>query len=388
MTTKTIPPKTAASSGIEPFTITISPFVIEDLRERLVRARWPDEIGGSGWQYGTNREYLQQLCRHWADGFDWKEQEAQLNTLHHYRVMVDGFGIHFVHEQGQGAKRIPLLLVHGWPDSFVRFLKLIPLLTAQGPDGLSFDVIVPSIPGFGFSDKPAQPGMNTTRIAGLFAGMMRELGYARYLVHGGDWGSSIAEQMAIGFPEAVMGIHLADIPYMHMFRVKPDEVTEAEKKYLQAGQQWSVTEGAYAMIQGTKPQSLAYGLNDSPAGLAGWIIEKFYSWTDHSGDLEKIYTRDEMLVNLTLYWVTQTVGSACRIYYETMAHPGKEALGKIDVPTAVLIAPKDLVPAPRELAERVYHLTRWNRLPEGGHFLAMERPGQLADDLFQFAATL
>lgn len=383
MDTRTIPAPHAmpAAEDIEPFTIAISPYVIEDLRERLGRARWPDELEDSGWQYGANLDYLRNLCIHWGHGFDWKEQEDQLNTLHHYRTTIDGFGLHFIHERGAEANdpaaasrktgrssdaeqnNIPVLLLHGWPDSFARFLKLIPLLTANSPDGRAFDVVIPSIPGFGFSDKPVRSGMGIPRMAELFAGLMKKLGYKKYLIHGGDWGSSIAEAMAVEYPNDVLGLHLTDIPSMH-----------------RAG----VQEEAYGQLQCTKPQTLAYALNDSPIGLAAWIIDKFYAWSDHPGDLEKIFTRDELLVNLTIYWVTQTVGSSLRIYYESMHSPQHQEQKKIDTPTAICIAPRDKGNAPRELAERFFAIRQWTQLPVGGHFLAMEKPSLLAADLFRF----
>ncbi|HEY4109942.1 epoxide hydrolase family protein [Puia sp.] len=390
MSTQRISPTKTRGTGvsIEPYTISISPFVIEDLRERIGRARWPDEIGGSGWRYGTNEEYLKQLCTHWANGFDWKEQEDQLNALHHFRATIDGINLHFVHEKGKGRKRVPLMLIHGWPDSFTRFLKMIPLLAAEGPDGISFDLVIPSIPGYGFSDRPGEAGMNFTRVAELFGRLMRELGYPQYMVHGGDLGSSIAEQLAIAYPEAVLGIHLLDVPYMHFYSLKPEELTPPEKKYIQAGQQWQMQEGAYGLLQSTKPQTLAYALNDSPIGLAAWIIEKFYSWSDQPGDLEKVYTRDELLVNLTIYWATQTVGSAARIYYESMHTQLRQAKGRLDTPTAVCIPPRDMVPAPREFAERFFNIMQWTELGSGGHFVPMERPDVVAGDLFHFATKL
>jgi pimeloyl-ACP methyl ester carboxylesterase len=368
--------------SVEPYTIFISPFVIEDLRERLGRARWPDEIPNSDWEYGTNKAWLQDICAHWGHGFDWKEQEVQLNTFNHFQARIDNFNLHFIHEKGKGADPIPLLLIHGYPDSFVRFLKLIPLLTAEGRGGMSFDVIVPSIPGFGFSDRPSTPGMNTQKIAGLFAGLMTELGYKTFITHGGDWGSSISEALAIQVPHRLLGMHLTDVPFRHLFTLQPDAMTASEKKYWQAGQQWLASEGAYAMLQGTKPQTLAYAVNDSPVGLAAWILEKFHSWTD--GDLEKVYTRDELLTNLTIYWVTQTAGSAFRLYYERMRHP-QQRVEKIKVPAAFCIAAKDMVTAPCEFAERIFNVQQWTQLPSGGHFLAMEQPGRLAEDIFRFA---
>jgi pimeloyl-ACP methyl ester carboxylesterase len=371
--------------SIEKFHIAVSPFIIDDLRERLGRARWPDEIADSGWTYGTNKGYLQELCTHWGHGFDWYEQQEYLNSFAHFKADIGGFGIHFIHEKAKGDQHTPILLIHGYPDSFVRFLKVIPLLTMAG-----FDVVVPSIPGFGFSDKPTAPGMNPELIADLFAQLMTdELGYQKFIAHGGDWGSSITEQLAIHHPDVLSGIHLTDVPFRHLFTLKPEELTDTEKKYLQAGQQWQMTEGGYAILQSTKPQSLAYAVNDSPIGLAGWIIEKFYTWSDIKGQLENSFSKDELLTNLTIYWVTQTAGSAFRIYYETMhemAKPSSNTTGKrIEIPTAVAIFPRDIMPAPREFAERVFNIQRWTVMREGGHFAAMEKPQLLADDIIQFA---
>jgi pimeloyl-ACP methyl ester carboxylesterase len=372
--------------SIHPYTICISPFVIEDLRERLGRARWPDEITGSGWEYGTNMAYLKDLCTHWGHGFDWKEEEEKLNQFSHFQCTIDDLDLHFIHEKGKGSNPIPLLLIHGYPDSFVRFLKLIPLLTAEGPDGISFDLIIPSIPGFGFSQRPEKPGMNTQKVASLFSGLMSELGYEKFITHGGDWGSSISEELAIQFPNRLLGMHLMDVPFHYLFSLKPDELTPKEQEYLQAGRKWQVAEGAYALLQSTKPQTLAYGVNDSPIGLAGWMIEKFYSWSDCNGDLETVYTRDELLTNLTIYWVTQTAGSAFRIYYERMHQPQRRDEGKkIKVPAAFCISAKDLVPAPREFAERIFNVQQWTQLPSGGHFVAMEHPQDLAADIVRFA---
>ncbi|HEV9035366.1 MAG TPA: epoxide hydrolase [Puia sp.] len=375
--------------SVQPFTISVSPFVIEDLRERLGRARWPDEIRDSGWQYGTNLSYLRDLCIHWGHGFDWKEQEEALNAFHHYRAEVNGVGLHFIHERGKSHHTLPLLLIHGWPDSFVRFLPLIPLLTAEGPDGLSFDVIIPSIPGFGFSDRPEEPGMNAERIARMFARLMKDqLGYSRFICHGGDWGSSIAVQLARMFPDRLLGIHMTDVPVRGVLDLTELELSPAEKEYLETGAQWTRAEGAYGMLQATKPQTLAYALNDSPIGLAAWIIEKFHTWTDHDGHLEQTYSRDQLLTNLTIYWVTQTAGSSFRLYYETFHHPSSMAAGRIQVPAGICLAPREFGNAPREFAERILDVRQWTILPEGGHFLAMEQPQRLADDIFRFAAIL
>jgi pimeloyl-ACP methyl ester carboxylesterase len=375
--------------SINNFKIAISPFILDDLRERLGRARWPDEIAGSNWEDGADLKYLQELCTHWGHGFDWMEQQEYLNSFQQFRGEIDGFGLHFIHERGKGKNPVPILLTHGYPDSFVRFLKIIPLLTAEGPGGLSFDVVVPSIPGYGFSDRPQEPGMNTGRIAGLFAGLMKELGYTKFIAHGGDWGSSITEQLALNYPESLLGIHLTDVPFRHLFTMKPEDMSEAEKKFLEAGRQWQMTEGAYAMIQATKPKTLAYAMNDSPVGLAAWIIEKFYSWSDINGNLENEYTKDELLTNLTIYWVTQTAGSAFRIYYETMRDLKRgSGTKKVEIPTAVCIFPRDMIHAPREFAERIFNLQQWTQMPAGGHFAAMEQPQLLASDIIQFAGKI
>lgn len=371
--------------NINKFKIATSPFILDDLRERLGRARWPDQINGSQWEYGANLHYLQELCTHWGHGFDWTEQQEYLNSFPQFQGEIGGFGLHFIHEKGRGKNAIPILLIHGYPDSFVRFLKVIPLLTAEGPDGLSFDVVVPSIPGYGFSDRPQEPGMNTKKIAGLFARLMNELGYKKFMAHGGDWGSSITEQLALHYPQSMLGIHLTDVPFRHLFSMQPEEMSEAEKKYLEAGRSWQMKEGAYAMLQATKPQTLAYAMNDSPIGLAAWIIEKFYSWSDSNGDLKNSFTQDELLTNLTIYWVTQTAGSAFRIYYETMAELGNDDSKKSKVPAAVCLFPKDMIPAPKEFAERVLNLRQWTQMPRGGHFAAMEQPKLLAEDIIRFA---
>jgi pimeloyl-ACP methyl ester carboxylesterase len=376
-----------------PFPISIEPALLNDLRKRLQNTRFTSSINNDNWEKGTNETYLKELCNYWADGFDWKKQEAYLNTFSHFKTVIDGTGIHYIHEKGRGANRMPLLLIHGFPDSFVRFLKVIPLLTKEDNDGFSFDLVIPSLPGYGFSAIPHEPGMNQQRMAGLFEKLMKnELGYSQFIVHGGDWGSVISEQIALGNSQNLKGIHLTDIPWYHLFTIPPNELTEAEKKYLQAGQQWSKTEGAYATIQSTRPQSLGYSLNDSPAGLAGWIIEKFYHWSDCNGRLENVFTKDELLTNLTIYWATQTINSAINLYYEAAAllaqESKKTAITKVEVPTAVALFPKDMIPAPRAFADRIFNIQQWTEMSAGGHFAAMEQPLLFANDIRRFAKKL
>ena len=375
--------------GVKPFKINLKQEILDDLRARLARTRWTDEIAGAGWDYGTNLSYLKELCSYWRNEFDWRRQEKYLNSFHHFRADVDGLGIHFIHERGRGKDPLPLLLIHGYPDSFFRFHKIIPMLTDPENNGGkaqdAFDVVVPSIPGYGFSDRPKEKGMNTQRIAELFAELMIDgLDYNRFGGHGGDWGSSITEQLALNHADSLIGIHLTDIPYHHLFQVPPKDLSGAEQKYLEAGKKWQMAEGAYAMIQATRPQTLASGLNDSPAGLAGWIIEKFRLWSDSGGDVESRFTRDELLTNLTIYWATETINSSFRIYYETMRNPPSNAAKRVAVPTGAAIAPKDLVPAPRAFAERFFNLQHWTELPRGGHFAALEEPELLVEDIRAF----
>jgi pimeloyl-ACP methyl ester carboxylesterase len=375
--------------GVKVFKIKVPQRMLNDLRKRLASTRWPDEVAGAEWDYGTNLAYLKSLVEYWRDEFDWRAQEEALNRFAHFRADIDGLGLHFIHERGKGANPLPIILTHGWPDSFVRMLKLIPLLTdpaSHGGDARdSFDVIVPSLPGFGFSDRPGDRGFTVAGVADLFAKLMiEELGYKRFAAHGGDWGSSITGQLALNHAAALTGIHLADIPFWHLFSLPPGDLSEAERKYLEAGKKWQQEEGAYAAIQSTRPQTLAYGLNDSPAGLAGWIVEKFRAWSDCDGDVEKRFTKDELLTNITIYWATETINSSCRYYYEALHNPPQNAGQRVEAPTGVAIFPKDLVTAPREYAERFFNIQRWTEKPRGGHFAALEEPELLAADLRDF----
>jgi len=369
----------------KPFEIHFNESVVEDLKDRLSQTRWPNEIENTKWEAGANLAYLKELCDYWQHNYDWKKNETYLNSFQHYRSDIDGTGIHFIYEKAKGKRSVPLLLTHGYPDSFVRFLKLIPLLIAD-ENGVSFDLVIPSIPGFGFSDKPVEPGMTPKRIASLFHKLMtEELGYTKFFAQGGDWGSSITEQIAIEYPDALLGYHMTDIPYYHLFAVPPNDLTAPEKKFMEAGKKWQVKEGGYAMLQSSLPQTLGYGLNDSPAGLAAWIIEKFYRWSDCNGNLENCFSKDELLNNLNIYWLTQTINSANRIYYETAQQAPPGNFKKIEVPAAITMYPKDLVIAPREYAERIYNVQQWTEMTKGGHFAAMEQPELFSEDIRKFA---
>jgi pimeloyl-ACP methyl ester carboxylesterase len=370
--------------SIEKFEIGIEQTVLDDLRARLAKTRFPDAVEGAGWDYGADLEYLKELCAYWRNEFDWRRQEAELNEFDHFQTEIDGNRIHFIHQKGASAKSIPLLLTHGFPDSVYRFKKIIPLLTTQ-IDGVSFDVVAPSIPGYGFSERPREKGFGKKRIAAAFERLMREeLGYEKFAAHGGDWGSGITERIAIDYPESLIGIHLTDIPFQHLFTIPPEDLSEAEKKYLEAGKNWQQTDGGYASIQSTRPQTLAFGLNDSPAGLAAWIVDLFRNWSDCGGDLETRFTKDELLTNITIYWATETIHSAARLYYETVPELMAGAGETTDVPTGAAMFPKDLIPPPREFAERFFNLKRWTEIPRGGHFAAFEEPQLLADEIREF----
>jgi len=382
--------------NVQPFAIHVPQDTLDDLRVRLGRTRWAGkgEID-DGWTFGVNRDELRALVEYWADGFDWRRQEDVINRFAHFIVDVNGVGVHVVHERGKGDDPFPIVLTHGYPDSFLRFAKIIPMLTdpqAHGGDSSdAFDVVVPSLPGFGFSDKPSKPGA-IFRVGDLWHALMTgALGYTRYGAHGGDWGSTVTEQLARSHAGSVAGIHLTDVPFWHLFQ-KPKDVSRAEQRFLDDSTKWQQTDGAYALIQGTRPYTLSRGLNDSPAGLAAWIVDKFHAWSDCHGDVETRFSKDELLTNITLYWVTETIGSSFLPYADfvksgplTWAVEGiRQWIGSTDVPAAFAMFPKDLSQPPREWAERFFNVQRWTEMPRGGHFAAMEEPELLVDDIRTF----
>ncbi len=375
---------------IEPFRIAVPEDVLVDLRTRLARTRFPDEIRGSGWRYGTDLAYLRELVAYWRDRYDWRAEEARLNQLHHFRARVGGLAIHFIHERGVGPRPLPLVVTHGWPGSVAEFTKIIPLLTDPGRHGGdpadAFDVVVPSMPGYGFSERPSTPGMDPERIAALWAELMSGLGYARFGAQGGDWGAIVSTYLGARHAEAVVGVHLNMVVALPPDPANPaDGLTQEELIALMQLQQFLEEETGYQRIQGTKPQTLGYALNDSPAGLAAWIVEKFRTWSDCGGDVERRFTKDELLTNVMLYWVTETATSSCRLYFEAM-HAGKfPPTGlRVEVPTGCAIFPGEIVKPPRRWAERVYDIRHWTVMPSGGHFAAMEEPEALAEDIRAF----
>ncbi len=380
--------------SIQPFTIAISQAALDDLRERLARTCWPDEAENVGWDYGTHLGYLKELVDYWQHSYDWRAQETTLNQFAQFRADIDGSRLHFLHMRGKGPNPTPLLLIHGWPDSFYRFHKIIPLLTdpesAGGNPLDSFDVIVPSLPGFGFSDRPHFPGgMKSLRAASLLSKLMTEvLGYQHYTVGGGDIGSRVTRLLALAHPEHVLGIHLTDIGFPPEIAF-PSEVpnpSPAESRFLGSVGRWFFQEGAYAALQTTKPQTISYALSDSPVGLAGWFVEKFRTWSDCDGEIEKSYTKDELLTNLMIYWATGTISSSARLYHEDGLQSAPQlSVGQyIDVPAGVALFPKDLTSPPRELGERFLRVARWTEMPRGGHFAALEVPELLVEDMRAF----
>lgn len=375
----------------EPFEVHLSQAVLDDLSQRLARTRWPDEIEGSAWEYGSNLAYMKELVDYWRTRFDWRTQENRINSFPHFRATIDDLRIHFIYVRGKGPTPMPLVLTHGWPSSFVEMLKVVPFLTDPGRYGGdpadSFDVVIPSLPGFGFSDRPTKPWV-TTRIQKLWVRLMSDvLDYERFGVHGGDIGAGVSALLGMDYPENVIGVHSVGI--RPDLRPNLPGLSEAERGYLEGVQRWSEEEGGYSHIQRTRPQTLSYGLNDSPAGLAAWIVEKFRAWSDCDGNVERRFTKDELLTNITIYWATQTISSSTRWYFERVHSPAPQKWERITVPCGIAIFPKEIGPRPpREHAERNYNVVRWTEMPRGGHFPAAEEPELLSNDIRVFFRSL
>ena len=374
------------------FNLDIPEDVLTDLRQRLANTRWSHQIAGTGWNAGTDRDYLKDLLDYWQNRYDWRKHERALNQFAHFKTEVDDVGIHFIHVRGKGPNPFPLILTHGYPDSSYRFSKIIPMLTDPESFGGraedAFDVVVPDLPGYGFSDKPTRHG-TIFRVNDLWARLMTdELGYRRFGAHGGDWGSTVTEQLARSHPKSVVAIHLTDVPFGHVMQ-KPADLSAAEKAFLERNEKWVPTEGSYALIQSSKPQSLAHGLNDSPAGLASWIVEKLRAWSDCNGEVESRFSKDEILTQVMIYWTTESIGTSFLPYYD-YANPGaltwamegmKNWIGSSKVPAAFALFPKDISQPPRAWADRFFNVQRWTEMPRGGHFAALEEPELLVADL-------
>lgn len=365
-----------------PFTIDIAQPEIDDLRARLAQTRFPDEVGDAGWDYGISIPFLRRLVDHWSERFDWRAAEARLNGFPQFTTGIDGETVHFVHVRGAGTNPTPVLLANGWPSNFVELLPLVPLLTGEA-DGQSFDVVIPSLPGYGFSGRPKRKGMNLTKAAHLWARLMTELGYQEFLVSGSDLGAGVALGLVRHHPERLLGAHWVNV-YSGLQR--PDEPTPEEQAYFRKVDYAGFAEGGYAMVQGTKPTSLAVGLNDSPAGLAAWIVEKFHRWGDTGGEVESVFPLDTLCTLLSVYWFTQTIGSSMRLYKEAFADG--EILSPMpghNVQQGVLVPAECDLPAPRAWGERhLQNLVHWNEARQGGHFPALEVPEVLAADIRTF----
>jgi len=375
----------------ERFTYHADPALLVDLEQRLRRTLWPDEVAAEPWRYGPPVDYMKGFVAHWLERYDWRTHEARLNAFPQFVTQIDDHRIHFIHQPGVGPSPIPLVLTHGWPGSFVEMLKIIPLLTdpaAHGGDAAdAFTVIAPSIPGYGFSSRPATRGTSVFAVADLWAKLMTQLGYATFGVQGGDWGSWISAATALQHPDRVIGCHLNYVSTRFRPAIGPDDppVTAEEQAYLDRAATWGEAEGGYIAIQSTKPLTLSYALSDSPVGLAAWYVEKFRSWSDCQAEPDEILSKDEMITDIMLYWLTGTVHSAMRFYSESREHPLHLAAGqRIQPPCGIVHLPRELPMPPRSWAERAFNVVHWTQLPRGGHFAAWEVPELLADDIRAF----
>lgn len=380
------------SDEVTPFRVEVPEADLRDLRDRLARTRWPEPETVQDWSQGVPLEYLQELCRHWAQDYDWRATEARLNALPQYRTSIDKLGLHFIHARSPHPDALPLVLTHGWPGSVVEFLKVIGPLTDPAAHGGAaadaFHVVCPSLPGYGFSDRPSEPGWGVERIARAWAALMARLGYQRYGAQGGDWGTSITTSLGQQDPGHVLGIHLnppITAPDPDTF----DDLSDAERASLAALRHAQARESGYSAVQATKPQTVGYGLVDSPAALCAWIVEKFWSWTDSHGHLSNVLTADEVLDDVTLYWLTRTGASSARLYWESFAQVSewfsRGTADTVDVPTGCSIFPREIPrPSRRWAAKRYTDIRHWNELDRGGHFAAFEQPGLFVDELRSF----
>ncbi|MFJ9381719.1 epoxide hydrolase family protein [Streptomyces sp. NPDC101455] len=367
-----------------------TPAEMEDLRARLRATRWPDAPEGAGWSLGTDVAYLRELVAYWADGFDWPAQEAALARFPRFRARVGGLGIHYVHAKAVAptAPALPLVLTHGWPDSFWRYTKVIPLLTDPGAHGAdpadAFDVVVPDLPGYGYSDRPTGDPLDVIAVATLWAELMSTLGYGRFAAAGGDVGGGVSSFLGLNHPDRVMAVHQMD-PGVPVFTGDQAELTPEERTWLAAWPAWSATEGAYAAMHSTKPQTAAFGLTDSPVGLAAWIVEKLRAWSDCGGNIENRFTKDEILTNITIYWLTGTIGSSMRMYRANSAIPSEQLARHVDVPAGFSLFPADVLPPPPTTwLGRTANVTRVTKPARGGHFAPFEEPELYAAELREF----
>lgn len=369
---------------IRPFRIDIPQAQLDDLRRRLRETRWPEREAVEDWTQGTPLSYVQEVCAYWAEKYDWRATEARLNAFPQFTTEIDGLDIHFIHARSPHEGAAPLIITHGWPGSIVEFHKVIGPLTDPvkygGNAADAFHVVAPSLPGYGFSGKPAKNGWGVEKIGNAWAALMARLGYSRYFAQGGDWGSAVTSAIGAQDPEHCGGIHL------NMMTARPDpetmnDLTDLEKGAIAALQYYQDWDSGYSKEQSTRPQTVGYGLVDSPAGLAAWILEKFWAWTDCDGHPENALTRDEMLDDIMLYWLPGTGASSARLYWESFGRAGG-AQAPITVPVGCSIFPKEIFRASRRWADKRFpNIVHWNELPKGGHFAAFEQPEVFVNEL-------
>lgn len=394
----------SSNDSIRPFRIDIPEESLQDLRRRVTQPRWPDRETVSDRAQGAQLAKVQDLVDYWATDYDWRKLEASLNALPQFVTEIDGLDIHFIHVRSPHAHALPLIMTHGWPGSFLEFVKVIGPLSDPEPHARAqdaFDLVVPSMPGFGFSARPQATGWNPERIAGAWAELMRRLGYERYVAQGGDWGAVVTDVLGRHAPEGLAGIHVTSLlgaierpPAPDTQTTVPPEVANALKNgepspaslsaeetiAYDASKNFAAGGSGFRAIMGTRPQTIGYSLADSPAGLAAWFYEKFAEWTDTDGEPERVLTKDDMLDDVTLYWLTNTAASSARIYWENNAH--KTTAGEVSIPAAVSRFPKEIIPLPRSWAERAYpNLVYFNELDKGGHFAAWEQPELFAGEM-------
>jgi pimeloyl-ACP methyl ester carboxylesterase len=383
----------------EPFKVAIPAGVLTDLRSRLKKTRWAGDFGNEQWAYGTHFETLKELVDYWQNGFDWRRQEREINRFSHYKTTIEGIPIHFIHQPGKGPRPIPLILSHGWPWTFWDLNKVIRPLSDPASFGGSpedaFDVVVPSLPGYGFSTPLTATGINYWRTADLWVELMRGvLGYERFAAQGGDWGAMITAQLGHKYADRMIGIHVTMVGGLSLTGgngPKPEDYAPEEAGWGERTANFFRAEGGYFHLQTTKPQTLAYGLNDSPAGLCSWILEKRRTWSDCDGQVERRFTRDELLTTMMICWASQSFGTSARYYYEAIHNPWRpshEGGRLVEVPTAVAVFPREVILMPRRWVERHYNVQRWTVFPSGGHFAPMEEPERLVEDIRAFFRTL
>lgn len=375
-----------AAREMEPFRIDFDPRLIRDLHVRIDEMRWPEMPFETGWSAGTDDAVLRDLAEYWRHGYDWFTVQGRLNRLNHLRGPIEGDQLHCVHYRAEGeAAEFPLLLIHGWPSSFHEF-SIGASRLSTGAEGRSFDVVVPSLPGFALSEAPSTPGVGPDRIAERLHLLMGELGYSRYGVQGGDWGAIIGSQLARSHPEAVVGLH---VNFVGTAPPPPEGApqTPEERAYRARRERFQAAETGYSSIQGTRPQSLAYAQTDSPVGWLAWLLEKYWAWGDHGGDLWSVFERDTILTTAMLYWLPARILSAARIYHEARLQPGRPR-GRVEVPTGYAHFPAEPWGPPREVVERTYNLVHYTSFDRGGHFPALEQPNLWSSDVASFFGSL